>query len=173
MRLPEVPENVHPQKPKKTVGCNTEKANPCPECKGKVTNSKDHQLKEYYIKTPEDESTEFSLLSDIRGALDIAEWNATDWLDIAQIDQSELDDIIDYAWSDYEEGDEVVEVLMLSSSGKFSLQMPFSSLEAGNMYSAVGKTTCSGCNGSCVLKKAALGKVRYCDGCTSGCTISW
>lgn len=47
--------------------------------------------------------------------------------------------------------------------------IPFLPLAPGTTYS------CSGCNGSCVLKSKGVlkYKVYYCDGCNSDCELSW
>lgn len=165
-----------PTETDKTVGCNTEKSNPCPSCKGTVSATSlnaSYVLDEYYIQVSVDESASFALFSSIRACQDFEEWNSSDWLDLETADLSEIQTIIDYAWEGHNEGARVVDVLMVSEVGKFTLEIPQASLEAGNIYTATGKTTCSGCDGKCKLKKAAFGKVRYCDGCTSGCSISW
>ena len=160
----------------KTVGCNTEKSNPCPTCKGTVSAtslSGTYKLVEYYIQVPIDQSTSFSLFSEMRACEDLEEWNSADWLNSETADLAEINTIINYVWEGHDEGSKVIDVLMISEAGKFTLEVPQASLEAGNIYTATGKTTCSGCDGKCKLKKAAFGKVRYCDGCASGCSISW
>lgn len=165
-----------PTETKNTVGCNTEKSNSCPECKGKLTSistNGSHELTEYYVKTPSNQSTTYSLFSDIRAAVDLDEWSNLSWLDITNIDESEIQEMLDYAWEDHIETEPTVDILMVSSAGKFTMQIPATSLEGGNIYTSTGKLSCSGCNNACTLKKAAFGKVRYCDGCNSGCTISW
>ncbi len=36
-----------------------------------------------------------------------------------------------------------------------------------------GNISCTGCNGQCTLKSEAFGQIKYCGGCSSGCTIHY
>lgn len=36
-----------------------------------------------------------------------------------------------------------------------------------------GNISCTGCNEQCTLQSAALGQIKYCGGCSSGCTIHY
>lgn len=167
----------------KTVGCNTEKSKPCSECKGTVSSlvgTTEYTLKEFYIQKVSDETTSFMVFSSTRASLDLNEWNAMSWYSSGDLElENEIKEILAFAWDGFAFNVKTIDVLMVSEAGKFFMEIPFESIEAGNIYTNLNttegttKTTCSGCSGNCVLKKAAFGKVRYCDGCDSGCTISW
>lgn len=63
------------------------------------------------------------------------------------------------------------EVLPLSTNLDQETLMMTQSIDG--VDDSAGTIKCSGCSNTCILKSTALGQVKYCDGCNSGCTISY
>lgn len=177
--------NCTPTETDKTVGCNTEKSNPCLESNAKVSTSNmitDEFFTEYYIETPEDLNSNYALFSGTRQALDYIEWSDAEWLNLNEynLHANEIQTIINFAYGKLGvDLQKLVDIPYFINNKKILLRVPFASLESGSLYSAymdgtdTGKTSCSGCNGNCKLDTAAFGKVRICVGCNSGCSFSW
>jgi hypothetical protein len=177
--------NCTPTETDKTVGCNTEKSNPCLECVSKISTASmllNEFFTEYYIEIPENIEIAIPPISETRQALDYDEWLNGSWLTMSEFNEyeQEIQSVIDFAYAksgvDLEK---LVDIPFFIHSKKVLIRIPYGSLESGCLYSPyvqdgdTGKTTCSGCDGRCVLETAYFGKVRVCVGCNSGCTLSW
>lgn len=155
----------------------------CKECKGTV-NSKTIAFDFIFIRNGEI-SAELSLSS-------LGSWSTIidpqTWLDLPFMDASDLEntnfkealnEIQDYISENAGSTENLVSIPMQIMNKKFLIDVPFSLVENGMLYSfkasGSGSTiTCSGsCNyGTCKKVSAGMGQVTYCDGCQTGCTLS-
>jgi len=175
------------------VGCTTDEKDPCSKCemevKSRVGNT-DIELADYFIKTPDNNTTGLAYLADNRPILTIEEWNNTPFITQAEVRSSSvstaLDEALAAAWGNRSVQDPAVQkvtVPYLVGGKKVIMVVPLDAVDAGMMYGpavlwAMGvgvivKESCTGCSGSCILKSEKLGQIRYCDGCHSGCTLHW
>lgn len=175
------------------VGCTTDEKDPCSKCEMEVKariGSTDIELADYFIKTPDNNTTGLAYLADNRPILTIEEWNNTPFITRAEVQSSSvstaLDEALAAAWGNRSVQDPAVQkvtVPYLVGGKKVIMVVPLDAVDAGMMYGpavlwamgigVVVKERCTGCSGDCVLKSEKLGQIRYCDGCRSGCTLHW
>lgn len=162
-----------------TVGCYTELDTPCTECKGKVT-SASLELSEpnVYFKKSGGGVMSFPNFSKVQPVMNFEDWLKSNWL--SEKGFAKIQDEIEEIYADFEvmDSEKMISILAISSEGKFVIDLPMRAISNDIIYPGTGPTdgpkfNCTGCQGNCKLKKEMLGKIKYCDGCDSGCTLHW